>query len=67
MEVKSGSVGSVTFVDGQPQVAEHEIVCPHCKRAFESQEQEPIGMGERQGCKCPHCRLFVALERAASD
>jgi hypothetical protein len=52
--------------DVRPGAIADEIVCPHCKRAFPP--QEPIGLGdERQGFKCPHCRLFVALERAASD
>jgi hypothetical protein len=50
--------------EGRPQTA-HELVCPHCKRAFEP--QDPIGVDdERRGFKCPHCRLFVALERAES-
>jgi transposase-like protein len=50
-------------IDGEPEATADEIVCPHCKRAF--QPQELIGTGdERQGFKCPHCRLFVALERA---
>jgi transposase-like protein len=47
----------------RPEDTEHEIVCPHCKRAF--LPRALIGPGdERQGFKCPHCRLFVALERA---
>jgi transposase-like protein len=53
--------------DVQHEATADKIVCPHCKRAFLPPE-EPIGVGdERQGFKCPHCRLFVALERAASD
>jgi DNA-directed RNA polymerase subunit RPC12/RpoP len=62
-EVEPPAAGSVGFVDGQPEAAAQEIVCPHCKHSFEP--REPIGIGdERQGYKCPHCRLFVALERA---
>jgi transposase-like protein len=40
-----------------------EVVCPHCKRSFVA---TPVtGPQERQqGFKCPHCRLFVALDRA---
>ena len=43
--------------------AEREVVCPHCKRAFVAvmitgPQDQP------QGFKCPHCRLFVALDRA---
>ena len=41
----------------------YEVVCPHCGRAFESELLS--GSTERhQGFKCPHCRLFVAYERA---
>jgi len=39
----------------------YEVVCPHCKKSFRG---ELIGADERQGFKCPHCRLFVPLERA---
>jgi len=41
---------------------EYEVVCPHCKKMFRA---GLIGTDEsRQGFKCPHCRLFVPLERA---
>jgi transposase-like protein len=40
----------------------YDVVCPHCKKSFRS---APLGEEERrQGFKCPHCRLFVPLERA---
>ena len=41
----------------------HEVVCPHCKRPFVA---EPLTGrdGQAGGYKCPHCRLFVALDRA---
>jgi transposase-like protein len=43
-------------------VKKYEVVCPHCKKSFRG---ELIGADEsRQGFKCPHCRLFVPLERA---
>jgi DNA-directed RNA polymerase subunit RPC12/RpoP len=49
--------------EAQLDTAGQGIVCPHCGWPFEP--EEPIGVGdERQGYKCPHCRLFVALERA---
>ncbi|MBD0289677.1 MAG: hypothetical protein ICV74_00365 [Thermoleophilia bacterium] len=43
--------------------ASYGIVCPHCGKAFEAQ---PLSGGapRYQGFKCPHCRLFVAYERA---
>jgi hypothetical protein len=40
-----------------------EVTCPHCKRAF---TPEPLRgpAGRAEGYKCPHCRLFVAADRA---
>jgi hypothetical protein len=41
----------------------YEVVCPHCKQDFRSELLS--GASDRhQGFKCPHCRLFVAFERA---
>ena len=41
---------------------EHDVSCPHCKKAFAA----PLLAGRRsRGFKCPHCRLFVPLERVA--
>jgi transposase-like protein len=39
----------------------YDVVCPHCKKSFRG---ELLGEERRQGFKCPHCRLFVPLERA---
>jgi DNA-directed RNA polymerase subunit RPC12/RpoP len=43
----------------------HPVVCPHCKKPFNA---EPLrGSGARyRGFKCPHCRLFVPVERAGT-
>jgi len=42
--------------------SEHEVACPHCKKHFAA----TLMAGRRtRGFKCPHCRLFVPLERAA--
>jgi NAD-dependent SIR2 family protein deacetylase len=40
-----------------------EVVCPHCKKTF---TPEPLAANQHryQGFKCPHCRLFVASDRA---
>jgi tRNA(Ile2) C34 agmatinyltransferase TiaS len=41
---------------------EHEVSCPHCKKAFAA----PLLAGRRnRGFKCPHCRLFVPLARVS--
>ena len=44
----------------------YQVVCPHCGKDFEAQ---PLtGTAQRyQGFKCPHCRLFVAYERAEDN
>jgi DNA-directed RNA polymerase subunit RPC12/RpoP len=43
--------------------ASYEVVCPHCKKTFAAELL--TGEAERyQGFKCPHCKLFVAYERA---
>ncbi|MFN2467945.1 MAG: hypothetical protein ABR521_07455 [Gaiellaceae bacterium] len=40
------------------------VVCPHCRKPFESELL--AGAAPRyRGFKCPHCRLFVPHERAA--
>jgi transposase-like protein len=45
------------------QEASFEVVCPHCKKTFEA-ELLTGGADRHQGFKCPHCKLFVAYERA---
>jgi hypothetical protein len=39
------------------------VVCPHCSKPFTAPLLE--GGSAPRGFKCPHCRLFVPLERAA--
>jgi DNA-directed RNA polymerase subunit RPC12/RpoP len=52
--VTQGSSGSGTSF---------EVVCPHCGKTFEGELLS--GSADRyQGFKCPHCRLFVAYDRA---
>jgi hypothetical protein len=41
----------------------HEIVCPHCGKTIEA-ELLNGGADRYRGFKCPHCRLFIAAERA---
>jgi hypothetical protein len=42
----------------------HRVVCPHCGKEFEGELLEAASAGGPRGFKCPHCRLFVPLERA---
>jgi DNA-directed RNA polymerase subunit RPC12/RpoP len=39
------------------------VVCPHCKKPFDA-ELLPAPAARYRGFKCPHCRLFVPVERA---
>jgi len=40
-----------------------DVECPHCHRPFRSKLL--VAQSARHaGFKCPHCRLFVAYERA---
>jgi hypothetical protein len=44
----------------------YEVVCPHCHKQFEA----PLmagGAARYHGFKCPHCKLFVPLERAGDQ
>jgi hypothetical protein len=46
-----------------PERMTGDVVCPHCKKAFAPDLL--IGTPQRSsGFKCPHCRLFVASDRA---
>jgi DNA-directed RNA polymerase subunit RPC12/RpoP len=42
-----------------------DVVCVHCGKAFEA---EILSANTQQaGVKCPHCRLFMPLERVEPD
>jgi transposase-like protein len=47
--------------DRPPEKA--QVQCPHCGESFEG-ELLSGDTDRHQGFKCPHCRLFVAYERA---
>ena len=41
----------------------YDVECPHCGKTFRAELLD--GATERhQGFKCPHCKLFVPLQRA---
>jgi phage FluMu protein Com len=49
--------------DSSAQEPTYEVECPHCGKSFQSELLD--GAAARyQGFKCPHCKLFVPLERA---
>jgi DNA-directed RNA polymerase subunit RPC12/RpoP len=41
------------------------VVCVHCGKAFEAQILS--ANTQQAGVKCPHCRLFMPLERVEPD
>jgi acetone carboxylase gamma subunit len=41
-----------------------EVVCPHCRKVFEAEPLRGGRAARYRGFKCPHCKLFVPLERA---
>jgi hypothetical protein len=41
---------------------QHDVVCPHCKKAFKGELIEGVTPANR-GFKCPHCRLFAPMDR----
>ncbi|HEY2355036.1 MAG TPA: hypothetical protein VGH79_09090 [Gaiellaceae bacterium] len=42
-----------------------DVECPHCHKTFQAERIEGGGAARYHGFKCPHCKLFVPLERAA--
>lgn len=46
--------------------ASYEVVCPHCGKAFQSGLIDGAS-ARHKGFKCPHCRLFVPLDRAGEQ
>ena len=41
-----------------------EATCPHCHKTFVPSPL-PRPTTRQRGYKCPHCRLFVPIDRAA--
>jgi DNA-directed RNA polymerase subunit RPC12/RpoP len=51
-----------------PMAAEQDeldVVCVHCRKPFRSEILAPNT--EQAGFKCPHCRLYMPLDRAETD
>ena len=42
------------------EASQQQLTCPHCHKEFSA---EQIGAGAQRGFKCPHCKLFVPLDR----
>ena len=63
----TNAAATVTAVADEPaQATVYEVSCPHCGKAF--REELLSGPAARyHGFKCPHCRLFVPLDRASEE
>ncbi len=48
------------------RVGQHsfEVECPHCHKSFGAEPMAGGRAARYRGFKCPHCKLFVPLERA---
>jgi phage FluMu protein Com len=57
----AGYAASVSRVTGEQNF---EIECPHCHKTFEGEPMEGGRAARYLGFKCPHCKLFVPLQRA---
>jgi phage FluMu protein Com len=53
-------------VSGVAQEGNLEVECPHCHRPFAAEPLRGGGAARYRGFKCPHCKLFVPLERAGA-
>ena len=56
--------GTPTSMSGVSDERSFEVECPHCHKTFAG---APVGGGRAArylGFKCPHCKLFVPLQRA---
>ena len=64
--VKSAPDGKTLSVSEPSPLDDYEIVCPHCHKRFAGELIE--GRAARyEGFKCPHCKLFVPLERVEGE
>jgi DNA-directed RNA polymerase subunit RPC12/RpoP len=46
---------------------QYHVACPHCKKEFDGELLVASSAPGPRGFKCPHCRLFVPLERASAE
>lgn len=51
------------MTESPAQTGSYDVTCPHCSRPFRA-ELLPGSAPRYEGFKCPHCKLFVPLERA---
>jgi phage FluMu protein Com len=59
-----GRAGYTPRVSGVTQERRFEVECPHCHKSFAAEPIEGGRAARYLGFKCPHCKLFVPLQRA---
>ncbi len=52
-------------MNGVRQESSFEVECPHCHKSFAAEPMKGGRAARYRGFKCPHCKLFVPLQRAA--
>jgi hypothetical protein len=57
--------GYTRRVTGVRQSESFDVECPHCHKGFAAEPIKGGRAGRYRGFKCPHCKLFVPLQRAA--
>ena len=58
-------VGTRPSVSGVTEEQSFEVECPHCHKSFAAEAIDGGRAARYRGFKCPHCKLFVPLQRAA--
>jgi phage FluMu protein Com len=54
-------------VSGVRQERRFDVDCPHCHKSFAAEPIEGGRAARYLGFKCPHCKLFVPLQRATES
>jgi hypothetical protein len=62
--VRTYVAGYTLRVSGVRPKRSFEVECPHCHESFAAEPIEGGSAARYRGFKCPHCKLFVPLQRA---
>ena len=62
--MRTGRPGYTARVSGVTQERSYDVECPHCHKSFAGEPIEGGRAARYLGFKCPHCKLFVPLQRA---
>jgi transposase-like protein len=65
--VTTDRAGYAASVSGVAEEQQFEVECPHCHKTFAGERIEGGRAARYRGFKCPHCKLFVPLQRATDS